>query len=51
VIGLTRQKAVVERYTEGFRRGDLDMLMSCLTEDVVWPVGHGSVVLGDVPAP
>jgi hypothetical protein len=22
-----------------------------VVEDVVWPVGHGSVVLGDVPAP
>ena len=32
--GVTEQKAVVEKYTDGFRRGDLAQILSCLTEDV-----------------
>jgi uncharacterized protein len=27
---------VVERYFEGFRRGDHEMVLRCLTDDVVW---------------
>ena len=41
---MTRQKAVVERYTEGFRRGDLTQILSCLTDDVVWAL-HGAKTL------
>jgi ketosteroid isomerase-like protein len=30
------RKRVVERYFEGFRRGDHGMILAYLTEDVVW---------------
>src|SRR5882724_4623313 len=42
--GVTQQKAVVEKYTEGFRRGDLAQIVSCLTDDVVWAF-HGAKTL------
>ena len=37
---MTQQKAVVEKYTDGFRRGDLARIVACLTDDVVWAL-HG----------
>lgn len=33
---MTENKRTVERYIEGFRRGDHDMVLSCLTDDVEW---------------
>ena len=42
--GVSAQKAVVEKYTDGFRRGDLSQILSCLTDDVVW-VLHGAKTL------
>ena len=33
---MSDRKAVVERYIEGFRRMDHAMILSCLTDDVVW---------------
>jgi uncharacterized protein len=30
------RKGVVERYFEGFRRGDHELILGCLTDDVVW---------------
>jgi ketosteroid isomerase-like protein len=30
------RKQLVERYFEGFRRGDHEMILGCLTDDVVW---------------
>jgi ketosteroid isomerase-like protein len=42
--GVTQQKAVVEKYTDGFRRGDLTQIVSCLTDDVVWAL-HGAKTL------
>jgi ketosteroid isomerase-like protein len=42
--GVTQQKAVVETYTDGFRRGDLKQIVSCLTDDVVWAL-HGAKTL------
>jgi hypothetical protein len=45
--GVTQQKAVVEKYTDGFRRGDLAQIQSCLSDDTV--VGHGNVSLGGDP--
>lgn len=30
------RKSVVETYFEGFRRSDHEMILSCLTDDVVW---------------
>lgn len=35
------RKATVEKYIEGFRSGDLSLIGSCLTEDVVWAL-HGA---------
>lgn len=55
---------MVEKYTDGFRRGDLGQILSCLSDDVVWAlhgtktlvgkdafavVGHGGVSLGGDP--
>jgi ketosteroid isomerase-like protein len=37
-------KAVVERYTDGFRTGDLDKILSCLADNVTWAL-HGSKTL------
>ena len=34
------RKSVVEKYIEGFRRSDHALILSCLTDDVVW-VLHG----------
>jgi uncharacterized protein len=39
-----QQKAVVEKYTDGFRTGDLAKILSCLTDDVVWAL-HGAKTL------
>ncbi|MCC6660988.1 MAG: nuclear transport factor 2 family protein [Phycisphaerales bacterium] len=33
---MSANKGVVERYMEGFRRGDHAMVLSCLTDDVEW---------------
>ena len=30
------RKTVVEQYFEGFRRSDHEMILACLTDDVVW---------------
>jgi ketosteroid isomerase-like protein len=37
---MSPRKAVVEKYIEGFRRSDHGMVLSCLTDDVVWEL-HG----------
>ena len=33
---MSENKATVEKYMEGFRKGDHDLVLSCLTDDVVW---------------
>jgi ketosteroid isomerase-like protein len=33
---VSERKQVVERYFEGFRRGDHELVLGCLTDDVVW---------------
>jgi ketosteroid isomerase-like protein len=33
---MTENKRIVEQYLEGFRRSDHEMILSCLTDDVVW---------------
>lgn len=33
---MSENKRVIERYMEGFRRSDHEMVLSCLTDDVVW---------------
>jgi len=29
-------KKIIETYIEGFRKSDHDMVLSCLTDDVIW---------------
>lgn len=41
---MTQQKAVVEKYTDGFGRGDLAQILSCLSDDVLWAL-HGTKTL------
>jgi ketosteroid isomerase-like protein len=33
---MSENKKTVDRYMEGFRRSDHEMILSCLTDDVVW---------------
>ena len=35
---LSRNKQVVQRYLEGFRRSDHEQILSCLSDDIVWTV-------------
>lgn len=35
---MTKNKATIEKYMEGFRRSDHAMVLSCLTEDVEWVI-------------
>jgi ketosteroid isomerase-like protein len=37
---MSAHKDVIERYLEGFRRGDHAQILSCLTQDIVWEL-HG----------
>jgi uncharacterized protein len=37
---MSARKGIVEKYIEGFRRGDHAQILSCLTDDVVWEL-HG----------
>jgi uncharacterized protein len=37
---VSTRKRTVERYIDGFRRGDHEQILSCLAEDVVWAL-HG----------
>ncbi len=41
---MTKRKEIVERYFEGFRRSDHDLILSCLTDDVLWEI-HGHTTL------
>lgn len=41
---MSPRKDVVQTDLEGFRRGDHEMVLSCLTDDVVW-VLHGYATL------
>lgn len=35
---MTENKTIVEKYMEGFRRGDHEQILSCLTDDVEWQI-------------
>ena len=35
---MTENKKTVDKYMDGFRRGDHDQVLSCLTEDVEWEI-------------
>ena len=37
-LAMTENKQTIERYMEGFRRGDHAMILSCLTDDVEWVI-------------
>jgi ketosteroid isomerase-like protein len=38
---MSQRKALVQRYLDGFRRSDHGLILSCLTDDVVWDLpGH-----------
>lgn len=41
---MSARKTVAERYFDGFRRSDHALILSCLTDDVVWQI-HGHVTL------
>ena len=41
---MSAHKAVVERYIEGFRRSDHALILSCLTDEIVWEL-HGQKTL------
>jgi ketosteroid isomerase-like protein len=34
----SRNKQTVERYLDGFRTGDREQILSCLTDDITWTV-------------
>ena len=38
VRGMTANKTTVARYMDGFRQGDHALVLSCLTDDVVWDI-------------
>ena len=41
---MSTRKALVERYIDGFRRGDHEQILSCLTDDILWEIhGHATV--------
>lgn len=37
---MSSQKAIVEKYIDGFRHSDHAKILSCLTDDIVWKL-HG----------
>ena len=41
---MSLNKDVVRRYTDGFRTGDLERIVSCIAPDVVWAL-HGDKTL------
>lgn len=43
---MSENKATVDKYMEGFRRGDHATILSCLTEDVEWIIPGAFVKKG-----
>lgn len=43
---MTENQRTVERYMEGFRRNDHEMILACLTDDVEWRVPGAFYVTG-----
>jgi ketosteroid isomerase-like protein len=43
---VTENKATVERYMDGFNIGDRGLILSCLTDDVVWDMPGGFHLVG-----
>ncbi len=41
---MSTRKALVERYIDGFRRGDHEQILSCLVDEILWEIhGHATV--------
>jgi len=45
-LAMTENKQTIERYMEGFRRGDHAMILSCLTDDVEWVIPGAFLLVG-----
>ena len=43
---VTENKATVEKYMAGFRNSDHELILSCLTEDVVWDIPGAFHIVG-----
>ena len=43
---MSENKATVEKYMEGFRTGDHQVILSCLTDDVVWDIPGAFHIVG-----
>lgn len=43
---MSENKATVEKYMDGFRKSDHDLILSCLTDDVVWDIPGAFHVVG-----
>ncbi|MGH8004387.1 MAG: nuclear transport factor 2 family protein [Limisphaerales bacterium] len=43
---MSENKKTVERYMEGFRQSDHPMILSCLTDDVVWDMPGAFHLIG-----
>ena len=43
---MSENKATVEKYMEGFRNSDHELILSCLTDDVVWDIPGAFHVVG-----
>ena len=43
---MSRNTETVETYLEGFRKGDHDQILSCLTDDIRWTVYGGFQLTG-----
>ena len=45
---MSSRKELVERYCEGFRRGDHSMVLGCLSDDVTWYLPGYTTLQGKV---
>ena len=43
---MSDNKATVEKYMEGFRTSDHELILSCLTDDVVWDIPGAFHIVG-----
>jgi ketosteroid isomerase-like protein len=43
---MTENKRTVERYMDGFRRGDHELILSCLTDDIEWEMPGAFHLIG-----
>jgi hypothetical protein len=41
----------MEKYTDGFRRGDLAQIMSCSSDDAVWALHGTKALAATTPSP